>query len=283
MRSISVACEHRAATTAAARGGLRIARVVVAIWLVGAAEARAQTAQIAAPAPVPEQSARHTHAHADRVILVPTAETHPAGTLFLSSYEIIVPAIGYAITDRMHASITGLTDLDNAFFELNLKANLLRSPVLRVAVTSSIDYARGEDDDELLFGRAGATVQLCFELACRTSLSLSAMVVAHDELDTILPMGLGAGFTAQLGEDLFALLEYSALINAAREFEFVDLPVYLVGYGLRIAPKPSWALDLTLLRSMESDGEVRAGDAGLFELLGVPFLAFTYRFLPDAR
>jgi hypothetical protein len=263
---------------ASTRGPLQIVASLLTLALP--VLARAQTAQIATAEPQPQQSARHTQAHADRVILVPTAETHPIGTLFLSSYEVIVPSIGYAFTDRLHASVTGLTDLDSAFFELNVKANLLRSPALRVAVLSSIDYASGDDDGELLFGRAGVTAQICFELACRTSLSLSAMLVAHDELDTILPMGVGAGFTAQLGEDLAALLEYSALINAAREFEFIDLPVYLVGYGLRIAPKRSWALDLTFLRSMESDDEIRSGDAGLFDLLGVPFLAFTYRFRP---
>lgn len=270
-------------TGTAARAQLQIALAALVLVSHAAVVARAQSTQIAqgaASEPIPRQSARHTHAHADRVILVPTAETHPAGTLFLTSYEIVVPAVGYAVTDRMHASLTGLTDFDSAFFELNLKANVLRSRLLRVALTSSIDYARGEDDGELLFGRAGGTAQFCFELACRTSLSLSAMVALHDELATILPLGLGAGFTAQLGDDLYALLEYSGLFNAAREFEFVDLPVYLVGYGLRIAPAPSWALDLTLLRSMESDDEVRAGDAGLFDLLGVPFVAFTYRWKP---
>jgi hypothetical protein len=259
------ACQHTGAWALA-----------LSLWLH--AGVRAEPALVA-PAPgVPQQSARHTHAHADRVILVPTAETHPEGTLFLSSYEVIVPSVGYAFTDRLHASVTGLTDFDSVFFELNVKANLLRSPVLRVAALSSIDYARGDYDGELLFGRAGATAQLCFELACRTSLSLSAMLVVHDELDTILPMGFGSGFTAQVSEDLWALLEYSALINAAREFEFIDLPLYLVGYGLRIAPAPSWALDVSLLRELESDDELRVGDLGLFELLGIPFLAFTFRF-----
>jgi hypothetical protein len=272
-------------TAPALRGGAAmrvplLPMIASVLALAPAGLGRAQTASTTASEAQPQQSARHTDAHADRVILVPTAETHPAGTLFLSSYEVIVPSIGYAFTDRLHASVTGLTDLDSAFVELNVKANLLRSRALRVAVLSSIDYASGEDDGELLFGRAGITAQLCFELACRTSLSLSAMLVAHDELDTILPMGIGAGFTAQLGEDLVALLEYSALINAAREFEFIDLPVYLVGYGLRIAPRPSWALDLTFLRTMESDDEIRAGDASVFDLLGVPFLAFTYRFRP---
>jgi hypothetical protein len=241
------------------------------------------TAEAAPPArDVPSRSARHTQAHADRVILVPTAETHPAGTLFLSSYEIVVPSVGYAVSDRMHVSLTGLTDFEDAFFELNVKANLLRSRFLRVAVLSSIDYASGGDDDgaAMVFGRVGATAQICFDLPCMTSLSLSGMLVLHDELDTVLPLGLGAGFVARIDDDISALVEYAALLNAAREFEFIDLPLYLVNYGVRIAPASSWALDVTMLREMASDDTIRVGPAGLFDLLGIPFIAFTYRCKP---
>jgi hypothetical protein len=147
-------------------------------------------------------------------------------------------------------------------------------------VLSSIDYAHGEDDDELLFGRAGGTAQLCADLPCRTSISLTLMVMVHDELATILPFGFGAGFTAEIADGVSALIEYSALVNAAREFEFVDLPVYLVGYGLRIAPRASWTLDISLLRDLASDDEIATGGVTLFDLLGVPLLALTYRFLP---
>lgn len=244
---------------------------------IGHAQADAATPR----AETPQQSVRHTHAHADRVLLVPTAETHPRGTLFLSSYEIVVPSVGYAFTDRLQGSITGLTDFaGGAFVEVNLKANLLRSRALRVAALSSIDYVRGGEDGELLLGRAGATAQICFDLACRNSLSLSATLVAHDELDTVLPLGLGAGFTAQIDDDLVALLEYTALVNAAREFEFIDLPLYLVGYGVRIAPHPSWSLDIAFLRELASNPEIRPDGITLFDLLGVPFVAFTYRFVP---
>lgn len=232
------------------------------------------SAQPAAPA----QSARHLDAHADRVILVPTAETHPQGTLFASVYELIIPSIGYAMTDRLQASITGFTDFDTGgFFEINLKANVLRSRWLRVALATSGDYIRGEEDGDLMFGRVGGTAQICFELACRDSLSLHAMALLHTELATILPIGLGAAFTAQMTRVLSVLIEYSALVNGAREFDFIDLPLYLVGYGLRLSIRPSWSLELSFLRSMQSDDEIRIGAADLFEVVGVPFLAFSYR------
>lgn len=237
------------------------------------------TAAKADPAPTPapsEKSARHADAHADRVILVPTAETHPAGSLFASSYEILVLSVGYAPTDRLQFSITGLTDLDNHFIELNLKTNLLRSRWVRIAAQSSIDSIGGNSQSEI-FGRAGGTLQLCFELRCGTSLSLAGTLIVFDEPNTVMPAGFGAGFTMRLGDDLSALLEYTALINAARDIGFVDLPVYLVAYGLRIAAHSNWALDIALMRRMQSDREIRTGTTKVFDLLGVPFVAFTYR------
>lgn len=268
------------------RGPLPSALSAGALWLALAGGVQAQTA---APSPVPvesvasaaaQQSARHTDAHADRVILVPSAETHPAGTLFASTYDIVLLSAGYALTDRLQSSITGTTNGKSAFAELNLKANLLRSRWLRLALLSSIDYVRGQNAGGFIFGRLGGTAQICFELACRSSLSLHAMLVVHDEPDTVLPIGLGAGFTAYLSSHVSALLEYSVLINAARDLPLITLPIYLVGYGIRISTHPSWALDITFLRRMRSDEQIRTGGASVFDLLGVPLLAFTYRGKP---
>ena len=108
-----------------------------AIVLTLAAGAHAQSAPEQS---TPQQSARHTDAHADRVLLVPSAETHPQGTLFASSYEIIILTVGYAFSDRVQASITGSTDGHGGFGDLDLKANLLRSRYLRMAVLTSIDF-----------------------------------------------------------------------------------------------------------------------------------------------
>ena len=36
----------------------------------------------------------------DRVVLLPTATTHPAGTFYFSNYELIIFQAGYAFTDR---------------------------------------------------------------------------------------------------------------------------------------------------------------------------------------
>ena len=232
------------------------------------------------------RSARHTDAHADRVVVSPTAETHPEGTLYLTAYEVVLPSVGYAFTDRMQGSLTGFTDFGSfGFFDFTLKANVLRSRWLRVATHGSVDFILPDNDEDdadafdLLVGRAGGTAQLCFELACRSSMSMSLTLVAHDAADTILPIGFATGFTARASSVLTFLLEYSTLFNASRELPIIDLPFYLLAYGVRLTAADHWALDATMLRSLEADSELRTAGVNLFELLGVPFVVFSWRFL----
>jgi hypothetical protein len=241
------------------------------LWL---ARAHAQNADESA-----QLSVRHSSAHADRVVLVPTAETQPAGTLFLSSYEIVGGQAGYAFSDWLQGSLIGVTNFDAVFLEIDLKANLLRSRWLRIAAQTSIDYARG-DDEEIPFGRAGGSLQLCFDLPCRSSVSLAATVVAHDAPDTVLPLGVGVGFIAFLSHELSLLLEYAGVLDAAESVELIDLPGYLVSYGVRISGCPSWALDLAFGRPLRSERGLRTGKVNLFEFIGVPLIAFTYRTEP---
>ena len=170
-------------------------------------------------------------------------------------------------------------NLDALWAEVNVKANLLRSRWLRIAAQTSVDYARGEDE-EIPFGRVGGTVQLCFDLPCRSSLSAAATVVAHDAPDTLLPLGVGLGVIAYLSDEFSLLLEYAGLLDAAENLELIDLPVYLVSYGIRISGSPTWSLDLALARGLQSDEGLRTGDVGVFELLGVPLAAFTFRCEP---
>src|ERR1019366_2987154 len=64
------------------------------------------------PAPSGEPGdLRFRDANADRVILGSTAETHPKGTFFISDYEILLLQVGYAITDQLQVSVTGIPPL----------------------------------------------------------------------------------------------------------------------------------------------------------------------------
>jgi len=259
------------------RARIRPASIALATVLCVVTIGSAQAQTVAAVGAPPAADVRALSAHADRVVLMPTAETHPAGTLFFDGYEIVVAGAGYALTDDVQASITFASDFSSTVFvDLSCKGNLLRSRYLRLAAAASLDYAHGEQD-ELPFGRATGIAQLCADPGCRSSLSLGFTLVAHDAPDTIVPLGLGAGFIAHVGGDFDMLLEYSAVLNAGRELDLIDLPVYLLAYGARMSGNRHWALDVTLLRPLRADSTLRSRAPRVFDLLGVPFLAFTYR------
>jgi len=226
-------------------------------------------------------------ANADRVLLVPTAETHPEGTLFMTVYEIVVPSIGYALTDDVQVSVTGLTDFEaSGAFELRVKANVLRTRAVRVSLGTSLDYffADPEDQDDpaaesdFLLGRADAVVQLCFEEACRSSLSSAATVAAPAQNELIFPVAIGAGVTIQGSALVSLLLEYGAILNAADDFDLLPLPLHLVSYGMRLTWSRQWALDLGFARSLSPQRSVRTTPPGLFDVLGLPLFALSYRF-----
>jgi len=257
-----------------------------------AAIVRAQVEAIVS-APLPDRSrARAEDAHVDRVLLVPTAETHPAGTMFLTAYEIVIPSIGYAITDDVQASVAGLTDFENGgALELRVKANVLRARTVRIALGTSLDYfaADPEDQDDpaaesdFLLARADGALQLCFDAACRSSVSGAITAAAPAQSELVFPIAFGAGVTVQGSSLVTVLVEYGALVNAADDFDLLPLPLHLVSYGVRLTWSPRWALDLGFMRSLGPQRAVRTTAPGLFDVVGLPLFALTYRFAVDTR
>ena len=224
------------------------------------------------------RTARYVDAHADRVLLSPTAAPHPEGTVYRTNYELLFIQAGYALTDRTQVSIAGVTDFtNNVIAELTLKANVYRGRALRVALLSAIDLLVA-DDENLALGRVGGTVQWCFEVVCHSSLSVSLMAVLHDEPDLLFPLGAAAGLVVRVSDVASVLLEYSGLFNAAGDIAIVSFPQFLVSYGVRLSGSPHWSLDLALMRRMETLKRSDLPEQELFALLGLPLVAFTYRF-----
>jgi hypothetical protein len=258
-----------------------LALVLCTLCLITGANAFAQDAAPASP----PADVRAQDAHLDRVLLVPTAETHPEGTLFITVYELVLPSVGYALTDDVQASVFGFTDLKGGVIELRVKANVLRAGVVRVALGTSLDYLTSDPDDlddpdaenDFLLGRADAMLQLCFDAPCRSSLSTAITVAAPAQTELIFPVALGAGVTIQGTSLLTLLLEYGAIVNAAEDFDLLPLPLHLVSYGVRFTWSRSWALDVALARSLNPQREVRTTEPELFDVLGLPLIALSYR------
>jgi len=206
---------------------------------------------------------RYTDAHVDRVVLVPTGETHPQGTVYFSSYEIILLQAGYAVSDRTQITLTSMPPLPRETvlpFDLTLKTVLARAPEFRVAVLGSLMGIAGAEPGTVVLGRVGGVVQLCFEGTCRSSASLgSTLLLAGPALFA----ANGAGLIVRGTDHISVLLEVDAAIplgTGLNQFR-----------GLSIAPGVRFSgehlgLDFAFIHALD-----------MLEGPALPFLAVTYR------
>jgi hypothetical protein len=200
---------------------------------------------VAAPYSPPTEhvvrDARFTDAHVDRVVLVPTAETHPAGTVYLSSYDIVGLQAGYALGDRTQVTLSFVPPLSRepvVPLDVSLKTVLVRSTRVRVAAMVSASGILGLDEGATAVGRVDGVTQLCFDDACRSSVSTAAnLMLAGPAL--ILADGVGAVVRAS---DLFAFLfELQSVLPLSRDGGRINVLAGAVGFRLsgRV-----WAVDL---------------------------------------
>jgi hypothetical protein len=205
---------------------------------------------------------RYSDAHVDRVIIAPTAETHPEGTLYLSSYEIVLLQAGYAVTDRTQVTLTSMPPLPNEKIlplDLTLKTVVARAPEYRVAALASVSGIAGIEQGTVVVGRLGGVAQLCFERTCRSSVSVATNVLLVGQ--AIITSGVG--LVVRGTDHVSVLLEVDSLVPVGR-----DVAIYgglAIGPGIRFSGE-HLALDLAFMHALD-----------VLEGPGVPFLAATYR------
>jgi hypothetical protein len=197
------------------------------------------------------------------VVFFPTAETHPEGTFYFSSYEIVVLQAGYAVSDRTQITLTGMPPLQNEAilpFDLTLKTVIARMPEFRVAALGSVSGISGTEIGTGVVGRVGGVVQFCFEWTCRSSVSVGSNVAL---VGPAIFVGNGAGVILRASQHVSVLLELEAAIpigNVANQFNGIA-----VAPGIRFTGE-HLALDLAFAHALD----VLEGPA-------LPFLAATYR------
>ncbi len=211
--------------------------------------------------------ARIADAHLDRLVIQPTAMTHPEGTFYMSSTDIVFLQLGYAFTDSTQITLTGTPPLgEDAIYplDLTLKTNLHAEGPVRVAALGSLTGLFGFEEGGFVVGRAGAVTQLCFDRACESSANVAMTVLLAGPALMAVP---GAGFiwrVAPWGAILFEADTLMPIGSEAGEYHGAA-----VSAGFRF-PYRTWALDLTLLRPLGAEDPPPV----------VPLLTFTYRFLP---
>jgi hypothetical protein len=215
---------------------------------------------------------RRVDANTDRVILYSTAETQPAGTYYFSNYEIILLQVGYAVTDKLQVSLTGIPPLftdQPYFFDVTAKYNLQRGDVFRSAVQVAFDtVVSPKSDPSSLFGvRAGLIGQFCLVADCLTSVTLNAGTLLNNRSNAVVPVYLAGGLLVHV-TDVFKLMvepNYAVAIGNGK----VDGPSgFLLNYGLRLSGK-QFGFDLAFIRPIGSDSNTL--------IMGVPMISFTYR------
>ncbi len=193
---------------------------------------------------------------------MPTAFVHPAGTVYLSSYDVLVLQAGYAVTEGTQVTLTASPPLEGTIVpvDLSLKTALVREGPVRVAATGSVSGIWGLDQGNFVLGRVGATAQLCFEPTCRSSATMGANV-ALAGADSIAMTGVGLVWRA--APWLSLLLEGDTLVPlslAAGKASGIG-----IFPGVRL-PHRNWSLDFALGRA-----------SGVKP--SIPLLVFTCRFL----
>jgi hypothetical protein len=196
---------------------------------------------------------------------MPTAYTHPAGTITASTYDIFLLQVGYSFTDSTQMSLTSSVPVEGLVIaDLSLKSVIARDGPVRFAAIGSATGVWGFNFGNEVLGRVGAVAELCFDDRCRSSASLAATVVLGGP-DTVAMTGAGvvwrvANWLSLLGE-----------VDTVVPFTLVAGRINGIGItpGIRL-PHRVWSLDLALAKPFGTPNPET-----------IPFAAFTIRFLPE--
>ena len=92
----------------------------------------------------------------------------PAGTFYVSNYELVIFQAGYAFTDATQLSLTVIPAPSESLsiLDASLKTSLYRGGLVRAAAIGSVSGAAGKDVGLQLLGRAGGVVQVCTARRC---------------------------------------------------------------------------------------------------------------------
>ena len=201
------------------------------------------------------------------MLLVPTAYTHPEGTVYLSSYDIALLQAGWAISDTTQVTLTATPPLgEDAIFplDLSLKTVIVQDGPLRIAGIGAITGIVGLEEGNFLLGRAGATVELCLDDDCDSTMAMATSVLFAGPATLA---GSGVGVVWRVANWLALLAEVDTLLPLGNEVGGAHGIV--AGAGVRF-PFRKVSVDLGLLRPYDVESNVPA----------LPLLVVTYRFLP---
>jgi hypothetical protein len=201
------------------------------------------------------------------VLLLPTAETSPEGSVSFSDYEIVVLQVGFAVSDRTQLTLTTVPPLGEepiVPLDLTVKTVVLREPRVSLALMGSATGLFGIPEANGFVGRVGGVVTFCEPAwTCKVGVSVASNVVLIGPASVALN---GVGGSLRLGKLVSILAEIDTAVPLGPQIGEANAIVF--GGGVRLS-KPHWGLDLGAFVA----GKARAPIGAL------PWIAFTYRVL----
>ena len=199
--------------------------------------------------PTPTGRAPAEDPQADRVVLLPTAYTHPEGTVFFSSYDIAILQAGYAFTDDTQVTLTALPIPSESFtiLDLSLKTALVERGPVRVAAIGSASGGIGSDIGAAVH-RPGGRRRAGLPRA-RAATRASPCRATWSSPAPLLLMANGVGAIWRAGRTVSLLGELATLVpvgSQGGQFNGATL-----GGGVRFHFE-NWGFDLTLIRALDT-------------------------------
>jgi hypothetical protein len=242
---------------------------------VAAAPEASATAQAA-----PATDARQEDPNIDRMFLLPSAETQPAGSVSFNDYELLLMGVTYGVTDDLQITGTALAPIVEdmpVIVNATAKYRLVKSGPVRFALQAGVGYGRVElfDDDEgdsndgVFAFQGGALVSLCLDgTECRSMASASVTAVTGMGEGEGTAFIYGAGVTAKVAKHAKLLFEATSAAGVENG-NFSNAEGAVVSYGVRFHSNEI-AADVGFMKPVGDNGDDDF-------LLGIPFINLTYR------
>lgn len=227
-------------------------------------------------APAVVESMRTDDANADHIVLGSTAFTAPRGSVYFSDYDILFIQGGVAVTDNFQLTATSWLPVvpDQPFFlDLSGKFAFLQTSRFHMAGIASLLVMTNAGVDVPVVGRLGLVGTACITENCYVNASVSALFWFTDATTRAVPVTLNFGLVAKVA-GIFSLMAEVNGLAAVGDFGSSSSALFdegvLIGYGIRLSNR-NFGFDLSFVKPI-----IRGVDE--FKLvLGVPWLAFTYR------
>jgi len=188
--------------------------------------------------------------------------------VYLTSFEIVVLQVGYALSDSTQVTLTTTPPLggEDVIFlsDLSLKSAFVRDGPVRAAAIGSVSGLMGLEQGNFLLGRVGAVTELCLDQPCESSVTMGASALLAGPA---VLMVSGAGVIWRLSNWAAVVVEVDTAIPLGREA--ADFNGIAVIPAFRF-PFRTWSLDLGFFRPLDLDEPVEV----------LPIVVFSYRFLP---